>query len=95
MPKKIKVRSPTPEMIEKRRKDLNYYIRNILIHEEIRKCELVRTFLFEDMTNLSDTEQQSKFHKFFFLLFIVIFFLINFIFRLLRLANNINLYRRW
>ncbi len=65
MPKKIKVRSPSPEMIEKRRKDLNYYIRNILIHEEIRKSDLVRTFLFEDMTNLSDTEQQSKFRTFF------------------------------
>ena len=65
MPKKIKVRNPSPEMIEKRRKDLNYYIRNILIHEEIRKSDLVRTFLFEDITDLSDAEQQSKFSYFF------------------------------
>lgn len=52
-------------MIEKRRKDLNYYIRNILIHEEIRKSDLVRAFLFEDSTDLSDAEQQSKFSYFF------------------------------
>jgi hypothetical protein len=65
MPKKIKVRNPSPEMIEKRRKDLNYYIRNILIHEEIRKSDLVRAFLFEDSTDLSDAEQLSKFWYFF------------------------------
>lgn len=61
MPKKIKVRNPSQEMIEKRRKDLNYYIRNILIHEEIRQSDLVRNFLFEEMTDLSEAEQFSKF----------------------------------
>lgn len=65
MPKKIKVRNPSTEMIEKRRKDLNYYIRNILIHEEIRKSELVRNFLFEDKTDLSEAEQFSKFRHLF------------------------------